>query len=356
MATPQDRPPAVVAVATAVVGALVALVLGLVTFGVQATVHPADVPLAVAVGADAPPQLRAVADKLAGADAAEVSWRVTAPDEARDLLKAQDVYGVLELAPGSATVVLSGAVNPSGTQVAQQVLTGVAQGAGLPAKVVTLDPASAAGRTAPLAASALLWIGGLVAGAAFTVLSARSRGRVGVGARLLGATTAAVLAVAVVAGFFAWWDSALPLGWDVLGYLALVAVSFALLQSGLLRVLGLRAMAVLAPLYLMAPAVAGQVPELLDPAYRALLWSWTPFRFSTEGLRALLQGGTVDAAQVWVFVGIALAGLVVVLLPVKEAQPDLADGVAVSGGATPSRGEAASGSAGRAVLPADRKG
>ncbi|WP_309114424.1 ABC transporter permease [Saccharothrix sp.] len=325
MATPQDRPPAVVAVATAVVGALVALVLGLVTFGVQATVHPADVPLAVAVGADAPPQLRAVADKLAGTDSAEVSWRVAAPAEARDLLKSQDVYGVLELAPGSATVVLSGAVNPSGTQVAQQVLSGVAQGAGLPAKVVTLDPASAAGRTAPLAASALLWIGGLVACAAFTLLSTRNK--TGLGTRLLGATTAAVPAVAVVAGFFAWWDSTLPLGWDVLSYLALVALSFALLQAGLLRLLGLRAMAVLAPLYLMAPAVAGQVPELLNPAYRALLWSWTPFRFSTEGLRALLQNGTLEAAQVWVFVGLALAGLLILLLPAKEAQPDLADGV-----------------------------
>ncbi|MEJ2858375.1 MULTISPECIES: ABC transporter permease [unclassified Saccharothrix] len=327
MATPHDRPPAVLAVATAVVGALVALVLGLLTFGVQATVHPADVPLAVAVGPDAPPQLKAVADKLAGTDAAEVSWRVTTPDEGRELLRSQDVYGVLELAPGAATVVLSGAVNPSGTQVAQQVLGGVAQGAGLPAKVVTMDPASAAGRTAPLAASALLWIGGLVAGAAFTVLASRGRRAVGLGARLLGASLAAVLAVAVVAGFFALWDSNLPLDWDVLGYLALVAVAFALLQTGLLRLLGLRAMAVLAPLYLMAPAVAGQVPELLNPAYRAVLWSWTPFRFSTEGLRALLQNGTLDAAQVWVFVGIAVAGLVILLLPAKKAQPDLADRV-----------------------------
>ncbi|WP_433263882.1 ABC transporter permease [Actinosynnema sp. CS-041913] len=323
MATPHGRSPAVIAVATAVVGALVALLLGLLTFGVQATVHPDEVPLAVAVGPDAPPPVRAIADKLAGAASEEVGWRVSTPDEARGLLASQDVYGVLELAPGGATVVLSGAVNPSGTQVAQQVLTGVAQGAGLPAKVVTLNPSSAAGRSAPLAASALLWIAGLAAGAAFTVLTRRA----GVGPRLLGATTAAVLGVGVVAGFFALWDSALPLGWDVLGYLALVAVAFALLQAGLLRVLGVRAMAVLAPLYLMAPAVAGQVPELLDPVYRALLWSWTPFRFSTEGLRALLHGGSLDAAQVWVFVGLAVAGLLVVLLPGEEAQPDRADRV-----------------------------
>ncbi|MFE9750796.1 ABC transporter permease [Saccharothrix saharensis] len=323
MAALHDRPPAVIAVATAVVGALIALVLGLVTFGVQATAHPDGVPLAVAVGADAPPQLRGVADKLAGSGAAEVSWRVATPGEARDLLSRQEVYGVLELAPGGATVVLSGAVNPSGTQVAQQVLGGVAQGAGMKAEVVTLDPASAAGRTAPLAATALLWIAGLVAGAAFTVL-ARRETAVG---RLTGVAATTVLGVAVVAGFFALWDSSLPLDRDVLGYLALVGAAFALVQGALLRLLGLRAMALLGPLYLIAPAVAGQVPELIDPVYRALLWSWTPFRFSTEGLRALLHGGSLDTAQVWVFVGLAVAGLVVLLLPGEEGQPDLADGV-----------------------------
>lgn len=322
MAAPQDRPPAVVAVATAVAGAFVALVLGLVTFGVQATTHPEGVPLAVAVGPDAPPRLREVADELAGAGSAEVSWRVSTPDRTRDLLSRREVYGVLELAPGGATVVLSGAVNPSGTQVAQQVLSGVAQGAGLQARVVVLDPASTAGRTVPAAASALLWIAGLVAGAGFT----RFARRPDVTSGLVGACAAAVLGVGAVAGLVALWEAAL-LDWAVLGYLGLVGVAFALVQGALLRLLGLRAMALLAPLYLVAPAVAGQVPELLDPAYRALLWSWTPFRFTTEGLRALVQGGALDAAQVWVPVGLAAAGLAVLLLPREEAQPDLPDRV-----------------------------
>ncbi|MFC6092899.1 ABC transporter permease [Saccharothrix lopnurensis] len=323
MIAPHDRPPAVLAVATAVAGALVALVLGLLTFGVQATAHPDGVPLAVAVGADAPPRLRGIADRVANAGSAEVSWRVSTPDRTRDLLSRQEVYGVLELAPGSATVVLSGAVNPSGTQAAQQVLGAVAQGAGLQARVVVLDPASAAGRTAPLAASALLWIGGLVAGAAFTRLARRPD----VPSRLVGIAAATALGVGVVAGLVALWDPALPLGWAVLGYLALVGAAFALVQGALLRLLGLRAMAVLAPLYLVAPAVAGQAPELLDPGYRVLLWSWTPFRFSTEGLRALFQGGAPDAAQLWVPAALAAVGLVALLLPRQEAQPDLADGV-----------------------------
>jgi hypothetical protein len=64
--------------------------------------------------------------------------------------------------------------------------------------------------------------------------------------------------------------------------------------------------------------VAGQVPEMLDPAYRTLLWSWTPFRFSTEGLRSLLVGAT-DAPDVstgiWVLTGMLAVGLVLVVLP-----------------------------------------
>src|SRR5215216_1032568 len=100
---------------------------------------------------------------MAGQGGEQVSWRVTTPAEGRRLLDDKAVYGVLELAPGAApTVVLSGAVNPSGTVAAQQVLTAAAQaasaGANQPAKVEIVHPASAAARTVPLAASALLWI------------------------------------------------------------------------------------------------------------------------------------------------------------------------------------------------------
>ncbi|MFC5052591.1 ABC transporter permease [Saccharothrix xinjiangensis] len=301
--------------------------LGLLTFGVQATAHPDGVPLAVAVGVDAPPQLRGIADQLAATGSEEVSWRVTTPDRTRDLLSRQEVYGVLELVPGGATVVLSGAVNPSGTQVAQQVLGGVAQGAGLPARVVVLDPASAAGRTAPLAASALLWIGGLVAGAAFTRLVRRPD----VTSRLVGVVAATALGVGVVAGLFTLWDPSLPLGWRVLGYLALVGTAFALVQGALLRLFGLRAMAVLGPLYLVAPSVAGQAPELLDPAYRALLWSWTPFRFSTEGLRALLHGGEPAAAGLWVPAALAAVGLVALLWPSRRSAGERSAGERLTG-------------------------
>lgn len=293
---------------TAVAGAVVAFLLGLLTFGVQATVHPHDVPLAVV----APPP---IAQHVAAADSAEVGIRVVGAGEARTLLADKKVYGVLEIVPGQATIRLNPAINPSGTQVAQQVLTGVAQGAGVPFKVET-QAVSAAERTAPLAASALLWVGGMIAGLLFVVLKGRKF-------RLLSSLTTAVLVVASVTGLLAWWG--VTFSAEALGFLLVVAVSFALLQAGLFKHLGIRAMGILGLLYLMAPAVAGQVPELLNPIYKAVLWSWTPFRFSADGLRSLMYDGSIST-EWWVFGGITLVGLVL-LLAGQEAQPDRPDGV-----------------------------
>jgi hypothetical protein len=316
------------ALVAAVAGALVAVVLGFLTFGAQATVAPDRVPVAVA----APPE---IAQRIAAHGGGQLAWTVTTPAAARQLLEDKKVYGVLELGPGpAATVVTSGAVNPSGTQVAQQALTGAAAAlAGVPKQEV-LHPVSLAGRTAPLAASALAWIGALVAGLALTQLAKRTGRAVGAGARFLQVVGAGVLVTAVVAGFFALWDAALPLTAEVLGFVFLAATAFAALQAGLLRLLGLRAMAVLGPLYLVAPAVAGQVPELLNPAYRAALWSWTPFRFSAEGLRSLLQGvpGAPDVTTGLRVLGALLAaGLLVTLWPGRsarqEAEPHLPDRV-----------------------------
>ncbi|WP_229693143.1 ABC transporter permease [Lentzea pudingi] len=299
---------------TAVAGAVVAFLLGLLTFGVQATVHPHDVPLAVV----APPP---IAERVARADSPEVDIRVVRADEARNLLHDKEVYGVLEIVPGQATIRLNPAINPSGTQVAQQVLTGVAQGAGLPVEIEATTP-TAAERTAPLAASALLWVGGMIAGLLFVVLKGRNL-------RWLSALTTAVLVTGSTAGLLAWWG--VTLNAQALAFMLAVAASFALLQAGLFQHLGIRAMGVLGVLYLMAPAVAGQVPELLNPAYKAVLWSWTPFRFSAEGLRSLMYDSAIST-EWWVFGGIALVGLVLLAmkkteLAGKKAQTDRADGI-----------------------------
>jgi hypothetical protein len=328
MSTPSRRPAGAFALLAAVAGALVAVVLGFLTFGAQATVAPDHIPVAVAAH---PGPLQAAANQLATHGGGQLSWRVTSPEEGRKLLADKEVYGVLEL---PSTVVVSGAVNPSGTQIAQQALTGAAQALGGTPKIETIHAASAAGRVAPLALSALAWVGCLIAGAVLVLAGRRTGRTAGTAARLVQIVSAGVLVTAVLAGFLKLWDSSLPLGWDVLGFLLLATTGFAALQTGLLRLLGVRAMAILGPLYLVAPAVAGQVPELLNPAYRAVLWSWTPFRFSTEGLRSLLQGvpGAPDVTTgVWVLTGLLVTGLVLAVWPgrsaLQEAEADAPDGV-----------------------------
>ncbi len=121
-----------------------------------------------------------------------------------------------------------------------------------------MNPSGA--QIAPLALSALAWVGCL-----------------------------ATSAVLILAGFLKLWDSSLPLGRDVLDFRFLASTGFVALQTGLRCLLGVRAMAILGSLCLVVPAVAGQVPELLNAAYRVMLWSWTPFRFSVEGLRSLCR-------------------------------------------------------------------
>jgi hypothetical protein len=326
------------AVVAGLIGALVAAVLGLLTFGAQATVNPDHLPLAIEAPAG---PMRDVAQRVASQGGEHVEWHVVAPGEGRRLLDDKEVYGVLQLGQ-PITVLLSGAINPGGGQVAQQMLTGAAQTLSAsipnspPPQTTMLHPASTAGRVAPLAGSALLWIAGLVAGLLFVLMRTRSGGNPGIAARITLPLTASVLSVGVVALLLLLWDSSLNLGWDVLGFMLLAALAFTGVQGALLKLLGMRAAAILGPLYLIAPAVAGQVPELLHPFYRDVLWSWTPFRFAAEGIRSLLQG-TASAPDVRtgmiVLGSMAVAGLLVILLPGRrtsarqETQPDRTGGV-----------------------------
>jgi hypothetical protein len=342
-------PAFLISIGAGVVGAVLALVLGLLTFGVQATVDPRHVPLAVGTAdASAAPALSQLVNNIAAEGGDRVDWRMVASrDEAQSLLDGKMIYGAVLFSPGpaglTATVLVSGALNPNATAVAQPILTQLAEGATSAARaqrasqappagtapaaspatavqVVTLHPTSAAGRTLPLAGSALLWIAALVGNVFVLAAAPRLRGGKPLGriATIGAAASAAVLGTGAVL-LLAWlWDSTLPIGWEVGAFLAMVGVAFALLQAGVLRWLGLAGMAVLAPLYLMAPAVAGLPPELLNAGYRAALWSWTPFRFSTEGLRSVmfLGSGAPDVqSAVLVLGGLAVAGLLLLLVP-----------------------------------------
>jgi hypothetical protein len=277
-----------------------------------------------------------ITDQIAAQSSDAVAWRkVGSRSEAETLLDQKEIYGALLFSGGpsglQATVLLSGGVNPNATQIAQPVLVQVATGVinaarsrnpaqgGAGPTVITLHPTSAAGRVLPLAGSAILWLAALVTNIVVLVLGPRLRGRpLGRVATMGAAVTGAILGACVVLGLGWLWDSGLPLGWEVAAFLVLVGLAFALLQAGVLRWLGLAGMAVLGPLYLMAPAVSALPPELLNPTYRTLLWSWTPFRFSAEGMRSLMfvGSGVPDVSvALWLFAGLGLLGLLLAVGP-----------------------------------------
>ncbi|MBB3661272.1 hypothetical protein LY15_001156 [Prauserella flava] len=339
-------------VGTAVAGALVAIVLGFLTFGAQVSAQPHRLPVAVAVPGDAPPPLHAAAERVAATGGEALEWRVVDPADGRALLVDQDVYGVLELGVGrdglTITAVTSGTVNPAGTQIAGQAVATAGQriagalgetAVSPPVRTETIHDTGPAGRTAPLGISALAWVGGLAGSALLAVQVRRGRLRPGTGARCAHLALTGALLTGVLAGFLALWNSSWDLGWPVLGFLALTATAFVAVQGALLRWLGLPAMAVLGPLYLLAPSVASQVPETLEPAYRVLLWSWTPLRFPAEGLRSLLAespGTDQVIVAVWVLGAMLVVGVGALLWPRRntergsageEAEPDAADGV-----------------------------
>lgn len=314
----------------ALVGAVVAIVLGLATFGVQATAAPHEFPLAVSV----PPgsELEPIAERIAGQGGEAVSWHVTT-HHAREMLDDKDVYGILQLTPTrdgtQISAVVSGAITPAATQAAQQILVsaGTAVSAQLPPQglapvpVETVHPTSKAGAVFPLAASALLWIATLVTSLLFGLLASRNGRTPTARARLAAVAAIAVLASAAVIGFAWLWDHNLTLPWQAVGFLVLVATAFAAVQGGVLRLLGLPGAPLLAVLYLTVPAVAALPPELLHPVYRIALWSWTPFRFSTETLRSLLflDGSTPGVGTgVLVFAALAVVGLQLLLSPARS--------------------------------------
>ena len=319
-----------VSVLVALGGALVALALGLLTFGVQATVNPDHVPLAV--GAEDPSAAAALAQLtqgIASHGGDQIEWHtVQSKADAMSMLDAKKVYGAVLFSPGSggleATVLLSGAVNPQATAIAQPILIGVAAGTKAQFEVTTIHPASAAGRTLPLAGTALLWLAALIGNVMVLVLGPRLRGGSAIGrAGVIGsAASSALLGTGLVLGLAWLWDSSLSIASDVAGFLMLVGFSFALLQAAVLRWLSFAGMALLAPLYLMAPAVAALPPELINPVYRALLWSWTPFRFSVEGMRSLMfLGGAAPDVQPALILFAAVAIGAALLVAVRRKSP-----------------------------------
>src|SRR5258708_15691981 len=143
-----------VALLAGAIGALFSFVLALLTFGVQATVSPHNLPLAVGPSdASAASAVSPITDQVAAQSSDAVAWRkVGSRSEAKTLLDQNEIYGALLFSPGpsglQATVLLSGGVNPNATQIAQPVLVPV------PTGVINAPRAPPAGPASPSAPTA----------------------------------------------------------------------------------------------------------------------------------------------------------------------------------------------------------
>ena len=330
------------------VGAAALVLLGLLTFGVQASVRPHDLPLAIAV----PPgsaQLDAVARQIADHGGDAVAWQVTDPARASTLLEDKDIYGYLTLAPGqdgqpvALTGTTSGALLPAAAQAAEGAMrataSAVTTASGGPAPelvITTVHPTSFAGKVLPLAAVSLLWIGGLAGSATLFTMARRSGRRPTPVARLMMVVGNAVIGTLLVFALAHLWDSTtIEWNWAAVWFLVLLGGTFAALQGAALRLLGLVALPILGLLYLMAPSVSSQPPELLNPAYKVLLWSWTPFRIAAEALRSLLYSDVVpdDVIVAWiVFPILGALALAVILWPTRRREPALGRAGGAAGG------------------------
>ncbi|MGF7086721.1 YhgE/Pip-like protein [Kroppenstedtia sanguinis] len=94
-------------------------------------------------------------------------------------------------------------------------------------------------------------------------------------------------------------------------FLWLVGSAFFLLQSSLLNWIGFPAMPLLVLLMFFSVPLLNMAPEFLSQTMRDWIYSWTPLRFSAEGLREVMYFGGLgavgsNASVLWGVVGVFL--------------------------------------------------
>jgi hypothetical protein len=269
------------------VGALVMVVLGLLAVGVQVSVQPDGLPRPAVV----PPGT--------GGDDAVVALRVAT------------VFGRPAAGIGSAGRMTS-AADADTAQVAARMADELLEQA---AATASHSGATAVPQAFPLAATALLWVGGAAAGA---ILLARYRGRRHVrrSSAVAAVVTVAVLAPVVVLWFTAIWGGSTAWAPAAIGHVALAAAGFTALQVAVLLWTGFTGLPALGLLYLVAAPLATRPLDLLVPVRRMLLWFGHPSPFAVEAWSMpLVSSPQQPLAGCVVLGGFLVIGLAVILWP-----------------------------------------
>ncbi|GLX69925.1 YhgE/Pip domain-containing protein [Paenibacillus glycanilyticus] len=355
---------------------VVLAVFGLAMMGSVLGTKPNHVPVALVV-LDEPVDLP-TGDKLAVGEMIKqqltsntqlpISWTiVSSEEEARKGLDSRDYYGVLVLPKDlSAGVMSLSGPNPTPATVQiinnegmnTQAATVVKQGLGQVMKMVSLELSKSAldqmsqradqipvgtaaallspiqiqeetvhpvgvnnaSGNAPGMLTQIMWMGSLVSAMILFLASTNAKKTGGrKWATHLLQPVIGIILVGAASGFLIWMASSwygmeLANAVDAWLFLWLGGTVFYLLQSMLLNWIGIPAMAILVLLMFFSMPILNMPVEFLSDTTHNLLYSWTPLRFVSGGLREIMYFGGMDAVSTNATVLWSIAGGCLVLL------------------------------------------
>lgn len=336
---------------------IIIMVFGLAMMGSVLGARPKDLPVALVV-LDQGAELgngnklavgEMVKGKLLDNKEMPIAWKlVGSEEEARKGLDAQDYYGALVLPadlsagllslqtpnpkPGAVKILINEGMNTQAATAVKQILGQVMKGIGLElskqmlalvgqrAPQIPVSTAAAllapitveeqavhpvgannASGGAPNMLTQIMWLGSMVT-SIFMFLAAqreKSRGS-GRWKVVFSQTAAGLLIIPAASGFLIWMATSwygMEIGEPANAWLFLwlAGTAFFLLQSALLNLLGMPAIGLLVLLLFFSMPLINMAPEFLPEATKDWLYSWTPFRFVTQGLRNIFYFGGTDA-------------------------------------------------------------
>jgi YhgE/Pip-like protein len=215
-------------------------------------------------------------------------------------------------------------------QQSEQISVGAAQAVLTPILVQeeSVHPVGVnnANGNAPGMLTQVMWIGSLVT--AILLLLVTQKTIAAVARRwtvIISQTVMGLVVICGLSGFLVWMASSwygmeLTQAGDTWVFLWLAGTAFFLLQSALFNWIGLPAIPILILLMFFSMPVLNMAPEFLSQATQDWLYSWTPLRFVTAGLREVMYFGGLESVSTNATVLWGIAGTFVVLLLASGAK------------------------------------
>ncbi|WP_308636885.1 YhgE/Pip domain-containing protein [Paenibacillus silvisoli] len=250
---------------------------------------------------------------------------------------------------GTVNMLLQAAMNNVGGQLSKQLLQEIgahtaqisvkAAGALLTPFTVSTQiahpiGANQANGSAPTLLTQMLWLGALVTSITLFLASQQAM-KAGAG-RLQTVLAQLVTGLVILTGataFLIWmadaWYGMEIADWTQLWLILLLSgAAFFLLQTALLRWIGMAAIPLMVLLFFFSMPVINMAPEMLPGAAKDWLYSWTPLRYAASGLRSAMyfdgtgMGGTYRVLG-WLSGVAAVVAAASAVKPVKKAESSM---------------------------------